>query len=466
LKERFDVVFIGGGPAGYTGAVRGAQLGGRIAVVEKGLLGGVCLHRGCIPTKALYSSVNVLKTCRESGDFGINLPGGVSWDLPALMSRKDKIVKTLVKGIHDIFKSHGIKVYTGEGRFLDGRSISVKQGEGTVVELESKATVIATGSRPAIIPAFPINGRNILSSDYLFELESIPESILIIGGGAIGCEWGFILNGLGVDVTIIEMLDHAAPVEDEDTSILLEREMKKRKIKILTGDKILSLGESPDKEMVAQTESGREIRVEKVLVSIGRARNTDSLSLKSAGVELDDKGCVSVNHKMETTAAGIYAAGDVVNTPLLAHVAFAEGKVAAANALGGSEVMDYAVIPTAMFTFPEVGSVGLREGEARDKGIEYSVARFPFRALGKAHAQGEIAGEVKLVAEPGTGRILGAHIIGPGASMLVHEAAMAMRLGGTADDLSKTIHAHPTLSEAVMEAGEALLGRAIHIPRK
>ncbi len=463
MAERFDVVFIGGGPAGYEGAIRGALLGARVAVIEEKALGGVCLHSGCIPTKSLVSSVKVLKSFRSAKAFGINVSGEVSPDLASMMARKDRIIKNLTRGIRNLFKSHRIALIEGHGRFLDPGRIAIKRPDGQDIEIESSASVIATGSKPAIIPAFPINGRNILSSEHLFELVTLPKSMLIIGAGAIGCEWGFIIQALGVEVTIIEMLTHAAPLEDEDTSILLEREMKKCKIRLLTGEKILSLGESPDKELVAQTESGREIRVDKVLVSIGRVANTNALNLESTGIKLTERGSVSVNEKMETNIPGIYAAGDVTPGPLLASVAGAEAKVAVCNALGGKETMDYRAIPTAMFTFPEIGSVGLSEREAREKGLDYKIARFPFRSLGKAHAQGEIAGQVKLVAETGTDRILGAHIIGPGASILVHEAAIALRTGATAEDLARVIHAHPTLSEALMEAGEALLGTAIHV---
>jgi dihydrolipoamide dehydrogenase len=433
-------------------------------VIEKKAVGGVCLHSGCIPTKSLMSSVKVLKSIRSAKDFGVNVSGEISPDFASMMARKDKIVENLTRGVKSLFKRHGIALLEGQGRFLEPRRLAIKRPDGQELEVESASIVIATGSEPAIIPAFPINGRNILSSDHLFELVTLPKSMLIIGAGAIGCEWAFILQALGVELTIIEMLPHAAPLEDEDISILLEREMKKSRIRLLTGEKILSLGESAEKELVVQTEGGREIRVHTVLVSIGRIANTRALNLEALGLETDSRGCVAVNEKMETNVPGIYAAGDVVPSPLLASVASAEAKVAVCNALGGNETMDYSVIPTAMFTFPEIGSVGLSEREAGEKGLEYKIARFPFRLLGKAHAQGEIAGQVKLVAEPGTDRILGAHIIGPGASILVHEAALALRTDATAEDLARIMHAHPTLSEAMMEAGEALLGRAIHLP--
>ncbi len=463
MSERFDVVFIGGGPAGYVGAIRGAQLGGKVAVVEKDALGGVCLNRGCIPTKALAASAQVLDSCRSAVNFGIDVPGEVTADLARIMARKDKIVRNLVKGIETLFRGHGITLFRGQGAFVEAKRLAIRGKHGAQVDIETNATVIATGSSPANIPTFPINGGNILSSDHLFKLNRLPESILIIGAGAIGCEWAFILNALGVEVTLIEMMARAAPLEDEDISVILEREMKKRKIRLITGERILSLGEDMDNQLVAQTEGGKEIRMEKALVCIGRSRNTSKLNLESIGVKIDSKGCVIVNERMETGVAGIYAAGDVVDSPLLAHVAFAEGKAAAANALGGSETMDYSVIPSAMFTFPEVAGVGLREQEAKERGIDYQTAKFPFRALGKAHVEGRIAGEVKLVAESGSGRLLGAHIIGPGASVLVHEAALAINMQATADDLARTIHAHPTLSEAVEESAEALLGRAIHI---
>jgi dihydrolipoamide dehydrogenase len=464
--ERYDLVIIGAGPAGYVGAIHAAQAGARVAVVEMDEVGGTCLQRGCIPTKTLIACTAALRTCREAHTFGISLPMPPEPDWRAMLSRKDKVVNTLTKGIRSLLKSHWIELVRGQAQFLAPDLVEVKSPEGGERALQGRAVLIATGSRPASPRELPLNGRDILSSDHLLQLEEIPGKILIVGAGAIGCEWAFILKELGSEVVVVEMMPRPMPHEDEDVSAILAREFKKAKIKLYCGEKIISLGEDNQAgDLVAQLESGPELRVDKVLVSIGRAFNTQGLGLEDIGVNLTPRGAIEVNQRMETNLPGIYAAGDVAGGILLAHKASAEALVAVKNALGGNETMDYAVIPSATFTFPEIGSVGLREQEAEDRKIPYRVGRFPFRALGKAQAIGEFAGEVKVIAEAETGRLLGVHIIGPSATELIHEAALALRHGLTASDLAGLIHAHPTLSEAVMEAGAAVSGRAIHLPK-
>ena len=461
--ERYDLVIIGAGPAGYVGAIHAAQQGARVALVEKDEVGGTCLQRGCIPTKILVASAQALRLCREAHAFGISLPMPPEPDWPAMLSRKDKVVATLTKGIQSLLKSHWIELVRGQAQLLAPDLVEVNCHDGQARALQGRRVIIATGSRPASPREFPLNGRDILSSDHLLKLEAVPRKILIVGAGAIGCEWAFILKELGSEVAVVEMLPRPLPNEDEDVSALLAREFKKAKIALYCEEKIISLGEDNQAgNLLAQLESGPELRVDKVLVSIGRAFNTQGLGLEELGVRLTPKGAIAVNEKMETSVPGIYAAGDVAGGILLAHKASAEAAVAVKNALGGNETMDYSVIPSATFTFPEVASVGLRELEVEERKIPYRVGRFPFRALGKAQAIGELAGEVKVIAEAETGRLLGVHIIGPSATDLIHEAALALRHGLTAQDLAGLIHAHPTLSEALMEAAAAATGQAIH----
>jgi dihydrolipoamide dehydrogenase len=465
--ERYDLVFIGAGPAGYVGAIRAAQLGARVAVIEKDEVGGACLQRGCIPTKTLVASAAALRTCREAAAFGLILPEPARPDLAAMLARKDKVVSILTKGILNLFKSNKIVLLRGQGKLLAPDRVEVKRADQSELTLQAKGIILAPGSRSKTLPALPINGSNILTSDHLLNLSEIPARVLVVGAGAIGCEWAFILKELGSEVTVVEMLPRPVPYEDEDISELLAREMRKAKIRLSCGDRILSIGEDNlDGKLVARMETGLEVRVDKVLVSVGRAFNTEGLGLEELGIKLNSDGSIVVNEKMETNVPGIYAAGDATGGILLAHKASAEAVAAATNALGGEARIDYSVIPSATFTFPEIGSVGLREHEVKQKGIPYRVGKFPFRGLGKAQALGEIAGEVKVIVQAETDRLLGVHIIGPAATELIHEAALALRHGLTALDLAGLIHAHPTLSEALMEAAAATTGQAIHLPRQ
>lgn len=461
--ETYDLVIIGSGPAGYVGAIRAAQLGARVCVVEKDELGGVCLNRGCIPTKTLLKTAELLAQAREAEGFGVKITGEIALDLAKAMERKDYVVKTLVKGIESLFKSWKITLKKGDAKFLAKEKISVRSGQ-TVEEISAKSFLIATGSSPAQLPAFPIDGVKILLSDHLLAMKQLPKSLLIIGAGAIGCEWAFMLKSFGSEVTVIEMMSQVAPTEDEMIGTLLAREMKKRKIKALVGEKI-SRVETDSEGVIAHTESGGELRAEKMLVSIGRAPNSNNLGLEQIGLQLCGRGFIKVNSRMETSAPGIYASGDVAGGMLLAHKASAEAKVAVANALGQKEEMDYQIVPAVIFTSPQAAGVGLKERDAQSKGLNYSAASFPFRALGKAQAIGEISGEVKLVYEKSSLRLLGCHIIGPDAGNLIHQAVIAMKMNATIKHLAQSIYAHPTLSEAIMESAEAGLGMAIHLPK-
>ncbi len=463
--SNYDVAVIGGGPAGYVGAVRAAQRGAKCVVIEQDALGGACLNWGCIPSKSLIRSAEVLRNIKNAGEFGIEVGGDVRADLAAMVERKDKIVQGLVNGIGGLFKANKVDHRIGSATIEEGGAVRVRLAGGGEETIGAEKTLICTGSRPAQIPAFPIDGERIISSDQAVHLKNLPGRILIIGAGAIGCEFACFYREMGAEVTVVELMERALPLGDADVSKLIERELKKQKIKLLVGKKILKV-EPNAGGVVAEIEDVDNIEADIALVSIGRAMNTDGLGLDRIGVELGRRGDVIVNAKMETNVSGVYAAGDVIGGLMLAHVASAEGIVAAENATGGDSVMDYLGIPAGIFTHPEVGVVGLAEHEAREEGHEVRVGRFQMRGLGKAHAEGEIVGEVKIIADARDDAILGVHVVGSHAADLVHEASVAMRNHLSAAELGGSVHSHPTLSEAIMEAAHDVHGTAIHNPPK
>lgn len=459
------LTIVGAGPGGYVAALKAAQLGAQVTVIEDTEVGGTCLNRGCIPTKTLLASAEAYSKAKELEAFGVELNGSVSPNLARMMERKNKVVGLQVKGIRGLFKSWGVKLIEGRGKLLDGHKVEVAGKDGTASVLETDRVIIATGSRPALIPTFPFDGKTILSSTDALNLTEIPKSMIIVGAGVIGCEFACIFRELGTEVAIVEMLPRAVSTEDMEVSELLERELKKKKIQFITGVSVDKVnGESGG--IRASLSNGKEISAEKMLVSIGRALNCDGIGLEEAGVQKGPRGQVAVNEKMQTNIEGIYAVGDVTGGMLLAHVASKQGMVAALNACGHEAKFDGSTVPAAIFTMPEIASVGLREFQAEEKGLKTKTGRFQFRALGKAHAMGEIAGFVKIVADHGSDKVLGVHIIGPHASDLIHEAAIAIKAGLTASDIADTIHAHPTLSEGLMEAAEDVHGMAIHAPKR
>jgi len=460
-----QIAVIGAGPGGYVAAIKAAQLGASVTIVEDTEVGGTCLNRGCIPTKALIASAEALEKARNIHDFGIELNGNVIPDIQKILERKNRIVSIQVKGIRGLFKSWGIKILEGKGFIAGPKKIKVTLRDGGTEEVEADKVIIATGSRPAQIPTFPFDGEKILSSDDALNLNNIPESLLIVGAGVIGCEFAFIYRGFGSEVTMVEMMPRAVSTEDEEISAILEKELKKKKIKLMTDIKVEKI-EMKENSVLAFLSDGKTIEAEKVLVSIGRALNSKNIGLENIGVKTGQRGEIIVNNKMETNVDGVYAVGDVTGGIMLAHVASKEGIIAAENALGGNAVINYDVVPAAIFTNPEIASVGLREKQAMERGYKIRVGRFQFRALGKAHAMGEISGLIKIIADEQSDRILGTHIIGPHASDLIHEAALAIEKGLTARDVAHTIHAHPTLSEGIMEAAEDVHNLAIHVPKK
>ncbi len=459
------IVVIGAGPGGYVAALRAAQRGAEVTVIEAEEVGGTCLNWGCIPTKALLASAETFARVKRCADYGLEVSGEVFARLDRIMARKDKIVSTQAKGIRSLFKSRGVTLMEGRARLQSPRSVEVSMQDGTRRRVEGDALLVATGSRPASIPAFPFDGKRVISSNEALRLSEVPRSLMIVGAGVIGCEFAFIFRELGSEVTLIEAMPRAVSTEDHEISEILERELKKNKIKLLKDTKIQSI-EVTEEQVTARIESGASLEAKVALVSIGRAANTLDLGLEDVGVKCGARGEIVVDDHLRTSVEGVYAVGDVTGGLMLAHVASKQGLIAVENIMGGDVRMNHEVVPAAIFTHPEIGSVGLREHQCAERGQRIRIGRFPFRGLGKAHAMGEIAGMVKVIAEDGTDRVLGVHIIGPHASDLVHEAALAMEKGLTVQDIAGMIHAHPTLSEGLMEACEDVHGMAIHLPPK
>jgi dihydrolipoamide dehydrogenase len=459
------ITVLGAGPGGYVAAIRAAQLGAEVTIIEESEVGGTCLNWGCIPTKTLIASAEVLHKVRNAGSYGLEFEGTIAPNIQKIVERKNKVVDIQVKGIRGLFKSWGVNIVEGRGEIVDPKKIKVTLKEGSTEEVETDRIIIATGSKPAQIPIFPFDGTKILSSDHAINPDSVPGTLLIIGAGVIGCEFAFIYKQFGANVTMVEMMPNAVSTEDNEISQILERELKKNKIKLLTNTSVEKV-DVKEEGVSVQLSNGKTIESEKVLVSIGRAVNSNNIGLERTGVKTGQRGEVIVDEKMRTNVEGIYAIGDVTGGIMLAHLASKEGIVAAENAMGGTSEVNYNVIPAAIFTSPEIGSVGMREKQAAENGLKYKVGRFQFRALGKAHAMGEIAGLFKMIADEETDKVLGAHIIGPHASDLIHEVAVAMEKGLTVKDIANTIHAHPTLSEGIMETAEDVHDTAVHSPKK
>jgi dihydrolipoamide dehydrogenase len=460
------IVVIGAGPGGYVAAIRAAQLGAQVSLIEEREVGGTCLNKGCIPSKALIYNAEVLGLLRRAEEFGVRVTHEATFDVTRMLERKQRIVQTQVRGIHALLKSWGVSLIKGRGRLVGPRTVEAVDSGGSSRRIEADRIILATGSKPIQPSFFPFDGERVITSEEALEPRVLPKSLLIIGAGIEGCEFGFLYRALGASVTMVEMKSRPLATEDEEVSSLIAREMNKRGITLYLGLRVEKVAAEPARIM-ATLSDGQTVEAERLLISIGRAMHTEGLGLAEAGIAIGNRGEIIVNERMETKAPGIYAIGDAVGRIMLAHVASAEGKIAAANAVAeqGNRSMNYDVVPAGIFTQPEIGTVGLKEWEAAERGLKVRVGRYPFRALGRAHTMDEIAGMVKVIADQETGRILGVHIVGPHASDLIHEAAIAMRLGAKASDMAEMIHAHPTLSEAMMEAAEDLQGSAIHLPR-
>ena len=456
----YDVGIIGGGPGGYVAAIKAAQLGGTVCLIEKGEWGGTCLNRGCIPTKTLFAVANLATQIQEAPAFGVNINGEATIDYPQVLSHKTSVIQQLTGGIAQLLKANGVDTFNGTATLANKNTVVVNKSDGTTEQLNAKNIIIATGSEPAEPPIFEIDESQVLTTTGILNLTELPESLLIVGGGVSGCEFASIFNALGCRVTVLELLPTILATEDVQVIRHIQLFMKRKGITIHTGANLTQVKKS-DASVTAVLESGEELTAQKMLVSIGRRYNTDGIGLERVGVRTEG-GKIVVDARMQTNVAGIYAVGDVASRYLLAHVASAEGKIAAQNCLGNSVEMDYQVIPWCVFTLPEIGHVGMTEKEATDEGYEVKVGRFPYAANGKALGLRETDGFVKTVSDADSGDILGVHIVGAHASTLIHEAAVAIRTGATAVDIAGTVHAHPTLAEMVMESAEAAYDRAIH----
>ncbi len=455
------IAILGAGPGGYVAAVRARQYGADVTLVEMDALGGTCLNRGCIPSKALLRSAELAMLSRRLGEFGIEAEfRGVNW--PQVIARKNQVVDQVVKGIEYLMKKSAIRVVKGRGRLTDLRTITVETSEGEET-ISPDAIIIATGSIPARLPLPGFDGPGVVTSTELLDIETIPESLVIVGAGYVGVELADVFNAVGSKVTIIEMMGQIVPTEDPDIAAELARVFRRRRIETRLNARVSELVERDGRRVVRFTEGGKEQEVEAdvVLSAVGRWPNTEGIGLAEIGVEMDRRA-IKVNSRMETNVPGVYACGDAIGGIMLAHVASAEGKVAAANAAGGNEEMDYTAIPAVTYTHPEIGSTGLTEAAARQRGMEVKVGTFFFRGAGRAAAEGEREGLVKIVADAVTGKVVGGQICGHHATDLIHELVLAVMKGVTAVELGDMVHAHPSLAEPIMEAAEDVNGRAIH----
>lgn len=460
-EGKFDVVVIGAGPGGYPAAIRAAQRGARVAVVEKEKVGGTCLNWGCIPTKTLLASTELIAHAREAEKYGVKITG-IEADWPAIIERKQSVTDTLVGGILQLLKANGIELITGTGRINKDKNVVVDTPEGERL-LETDRVIIATGSDPAELPTFDFSQEAVMTSTDALALDHVPKSLIIVGSGVIGSEFACIFSTLGTEIVMLELMDRMLPTEDSRVAKQMKSTFRKQGIDVRTKTTVEEVLEYRPDGIKVKLSSGDELEAEKLLVSIGRKFNSAGLGLEELGVETDERGRIMVDQTMETSVDGIFAVGDVVGGILLAHTATFEGLVAAENVTGGNATMNYHVVPACIFTTPEIGSVGINSDKAAEQGIDVNISRFSFGALGKALAMGEDYGFVQLVIDAKTDRVLGAQIMGPHASDLVHEVAVAMHMGATAEDIANTIHAHPSLPEAIMEAAEAAHGKAIHV---
>jgi dihydrolipoamide dehydrogenase len=463
----FDVIFLGGGPAGYVGAIRCGQLGLSVAVVEREGLGGTCVLWGCIPAKALLESASLANKVRHAADFGVTV-GEVSYDYGTAMRRSRAVSTQNSKGVEFLFKKYKATWIKGVGRIAGKGVVAVRNADGKDERHEAKrAIVIATGSRVRGLPqvGLELNKTTVLSSDDVLVLDRAPASMAVVGAGAVGCEFADVFNAFGTQVTLIEVMPNVLPLEDADVSAELAKAFKKRKIDVVTGAKVG--GAKVGKASVSMTvEAGgqkRSLEVERVLVATGRAPNVEEIGLKEAGVQLTERGFIKINERMETTVAGIYAIGDVVGPPMLAHKGQREGYVLA-ELLAGQKphTVNYGNIPNATYCHPEVASIGLTEQQCKEQKLNYKVGKFPFSANGRARTAGETEGFVKVIRDAKYGEILGAHIIGAHATEMIHELAVARENEFTVEEVDLAVHAHPTLSEAVAEAALDSMGKMVH----
>lgn len=463
----WDIAIIGGGPGGYTAAIRGAQLGAKVLLIEEALLGGTCLNRGCIPTKTHYAHARAAETVKRAGEFGIEL-SGYKTDFAQMRSREKAVVSQLREGIQKLLKANGVEFIRGKAVFKEPGVLQIEGSEGGPREERAKNVIVASGSLPATLGIPGIDLKGVVTSDELLSLERVPSSLVIIGGGVIGIEWAGIFNALGSRVCVLEYLPRILPGFDTEITSRLAAGLKRKGIQIETGVMVkeISAGEEGLAVLAAGKKGEMKYPGEMVLVATGRTVNTGGLNLEGIGVSYTPKG-IEVDSRYQTTVPGVYAIGDVIGGLMLAHVAAEEGIAAVEGIMGRQTPCTHAAVPSCVFTFPEVAAVGLTEEQAQEKNLEYGTSKFMFGANGKALAMGEGEGFVKVIAEKQTGKLLGVQIMGPHASDLIHEAALALTHNLTAAEIIHTVHAHPTLAEAFQESLLGLENRAIHLlPRR
>jgi len=459
-----NLVIIGGGPAGYVGAICASQLGANVTLIEKDEVGGTCLNVGCIPTKVLTSTAHLYMSMKRSERWGLKTHG-INLDFPQVMKRKQMVAQRLVTGVKSLLKARGINLIKGSAGFLTEKVIEVKTDKDNIQKIEADKILIATGSVPIMLPVPGMKLEGVVDSTGALSFNQVPKSLLVIGGGAIGCEFAYIYHSFGAQVTIVEMLSQILPGEDHEIVASLRTSLERSGIKIFTDSKVSKI--TPGKEgkknvSVSSLKEEIDIEVEKILVSVGRKANTKDLGLEKLGIKMD-RSNVKVDEYLRTNLPDVYAAGDCIGNWLLAHVASREAELAVENALGAQKKMDYTAVPRCIFTHPEIGSVGLTEKQATEQGIKIKTGKFPFLANGRAQAEDEAEGMVKIIADADSRKILGAHILGPRATDLIAELTLAMQMGAKTEDLIDTIHAHPTLAEPIREAALKLEGRPIHI---
>jgi dihydrolipoamide dehydrogenase len=467
--KSYDVVIIGSGPGGYVAAIRCAQLGMKTAIIEKySTLGGTCLNVGCIPSKALLSSSHHYEEAtKHFAEHGIDIPGEIKVNLEKMIGRKQSIVDQTTDGIDFLMKKNNIEVHEGLGSFKDATHVNIAKKDGSTETIEGKNIIIATGSKPNNLPFIELDKERIITSTEALKLKEIPKHMIIIGGGVIGLELGQVYYRLGAEVTVIEYMDRILPTMDAGLSKELNKVFKKAKCNMMLSHKVQSVERKGDEVIVkAENKKGEvvEFKADYCLVSVGRRPYTDGLNAEAAGVKINNKGQVEVDEYLQTTASNIYAIGDVVRGAMLAHKAEEEGVFVAEILAGQKPHIDYNLIPGVVYTWPEVAAVGKTEEELKEAGTEYKVGQFPFKALGRARASGDIDGFVKILADKKTDEVLGVHMIGARCGDLIAEAVTAMEFRASAEDISRYSHAHPTFAEAIKEAALAATGdRALHI---
>lgn len=463
----YDVIVIGSGPGGYAAAIRCAQLGLRTAVVERAELGGTCLNWGCIPTKSLLKSAEVFRYASHAADYGVEIAeGALRPDLPAMVSRSRMVAEQMSKGIDFLLKKNKVDVISGTAYLTDvPHTVDVTVGDGVVTRYGAKHIILATGARSREFPFIPVDGRRVITSRQALTLTELPESMVVIGSGAIGAEFATFFSTLGTKVTVVEYAPNLAPLEDEEISKLLERSFRKAKVTVMTGTEVMKVTATEKECLVTVVgKKGEQVlEADVVLSAVGITANIEHIGLEAAGVAVE-RGKVIVDEHYRTSADGVYAIGDIIPTPALAHVATAEAIHCAEFIAGlGPEPVNYAVVPSCIYTTPEVSSVGMTEAQALEKGYTLRIGKFPYTASGKATAAGNRDGMVKLIFDADTDKLLGAHLFGLNVTEMIAEPSLGMMLGTTANDIIRTIHPHPTMSEGIMEAAAAAHDEAIHL---